>query len=87
MSNEEPLFIHERYGFSFKVYRNRIDIVERQFIGTKKTTTHLLRQVASVEVKPIGGKLILVLTDNKKHEYIIGTQADEARQAIVSVLP
>ena len=53
----DPLFSYKRFGFSFQLFDNRIETATRQFLGTTKADTLLLRQVSSVQTKP--GKLIL----------------------------
>ena len=82
---DEPAFTCERTGFKFKVFANRIDVEERQLFGAKKETI-LLRNVTDVSVNAIGGKLKIMTTDGKAREWVIGTKADEARNAIAQSL-
>lgn len=81
---DEPTFTYERYGFSFKVYRNRVEVAERQFFGNMKPTTILLRSVTGVEAT--SAKIIIRTSDGKKYEYILGTKTEAGRQALVALL-
>lgn len=80
----DPTYQYQRFGFTFVVYSNRIDISERQLLGTK-TSTILARQIASVEIA-IGGKLTITLTDATRRTYALGTSAEEAQRAILAIL-
>lgn len=90
MTTDEPIYIYERTGFSFKVYRNRIEIVDKSafgavFTGGKKETI-LLRAVTNVTIEGLTKKLKVTTNDEKKHEFNLGVKSEEAKQAIVSVL-
>lgn len=80
----DPLFSYERFGFSFQLFDDRIETATRQFLGTTKADTLLLRQVSSVQTKP--GKLILTLNDGSAREFVLGRQTDEAKRAILARL-
>jgi len=82
---EEPLYAYERPRFRLVVYANRIDITERKLLATK-TESLLLRNVASVEINPVGGRLIVRLNDQTVRAYTIGIDASAARDAIVTLL-
>lgn len=90
MSNEEPIFIYERTGFSLKVYKNRIDISDKSGFGAAltggKQQSILMRNITDVTIKGITRKLHITTSDNKTHEFVLGTKSEEARQAILSVL-
>jgi hypothetical protein len=87
---DEPIFVYERTGLSFKVYRNRIDVLDKSGFGAYwtggKQQTILLRNVTDVTVQGLTKKLRITTNDGKSHEFQLATKGDEARQAIVSVL-
>lgn len=86
----EPTYTYSRVGFSFTVYANRIDIVDKSafgafFTGGKKETI-LLRNITSVDVKGMTRKLTITTSDNKAREFNLGGKSEQARQAIVALL-
>jgi hypothetical protein len=89
-ATEEPIFTYQRTGFSLKVYRNRIEISDKSAFGAVftggKQQSILLRNVTDVAVKGAARKLYITTSDNKTHDFILGTKGEEARQAILSVL-
>lgn len=90
MSTDEPAFTYTRIGFEFRVYHNRIDILDKSGFGAKlsggKRETILLRNVTDVTVKGLTKKLSITTSDAKTHEFNLGPKSDEARQAILSAL-
>lgn len=82
---DEPTFRYERFRFTFTVYPNRIEVEEKGTFSTKKEAV-LLRNVTDVVRQGVQGKLRITTNDGRTREWLIGTRADEARDAILSLL-
>lgn len=80
----EPLYTYKRAGFTFEVYPNRIDIVEGAVL--KKRESIMMRSVTDVQVTRTN-RLRITTQDGRTREYVLGTNYDEARLAILNVLP
>jgi len=87
---EEPLFRYHRVGFTFSVYRNRIDVVDKSgmfgMLGAGKNETILLRSVTDVTIEGAARKLKITTSDGRKREFILGPKGKEARETILSLL-
>jgi len=88
MSNDQPVFEYKLAGMRFAVYNNRIDVSEKSgFLFSKpKTETILLRSVTDVAIVGTTRKLRITTADGHAREFALSTKAEEARQAIVSLL-
>lgn len=86
----DPVFKYERTGFSFHVYPNRIDIVDKSAFGAVftggKRETILLRNVTGVSVAGATRKLKISTSDGKSQDFNLGPKSEDARQAIVELL-
>ena len=78
----EKVFEYSRFGFTFTVYPNRIEVSEGPWKSIAKKTTLLIRNIASVEIKGMSRKLFIRMNDNTTHEYIIGLEVENAVSAI-----
>lgn len=80
----EPIFEYKRLGFSFTVYPNRIETSSGTMF--KKHSSLLMRNVTDVTLTR-SGQLEVMTSDGKKHKFIIGLTAPQARQAILEAIP
>ncbi len=87
-TSNNPVFAYSRPGLKFEVFENRIEVGERGgLLGLGgKSTTILLRNVASVEVEGFRKELTIRTTDDKRHKYQLAAEGEKARDAIVSLL-
>ena len=80
----DPLFTHERFGFAFKVWPNRIEVTSGTTI--KKQEVLPLRNIASAAVEGLVPKLVIRTNDGKKHEFQLGTENKRALEIILNAL-
>lgn len=78
------LFEYKGPGFGVRLYKNRIEQWHSRLLWTKREAV-LLRNVASVE-KGAQGKVRVIDTGGKRHDFTAGFQAEKLRQAILAAL-
>jgi hypothetical protein len=84
-----PLFRYARAGFSFEVYPNRVEVLDKSGLTGRfapKRETIPARTIAGVDVKGITRKLTITTNDGRAHEFNLGGQHEDARQAILGTL-
>lgn len=86
MATEQTVFEYKRFGFSFTVYTNRIEVIDGAFISLAKKDTILLKNIADVAVKGLTRRLYITLNSGVTKEYNIGTQSEAAKTAIQTAL-
>ena len=67
------------------MHANRIDVEERKLFKTDRESI-VLRNVTDVAVIPPTGKLRITTTDGKRREWVLGRDAEAARDAILAAL-
>ena len=82
----KPVFTYNRFGFFFSVYENRIEIHEGVYNALAKKTSILLKNVSSVTVVGLTRKLEIKTNDGKTFTYNVGTQSEDAKNAISNLL-
>lgn len=86
---QAPLYTYTRTGFEFRVYPNRIEVVDKSAFGAAFTggarETILLRSVTDVGVDGLT-HLTVTTQDGKRRKYLLGKDREDARQAIVAAL-
>lgn len=83
--DETPLYTYGRFGFSLRLYPNRIEVAEGPF-GMKRETV-LLRSVTDVSAIGFTGRLSVTTADGRARNWRVGWQAERARAAILAALP
>lgn len=78
--SDESIYEYFRDGFSFEVFRDRIDITVK-----KKHQTIPVSSVSEVTVVGRTKVLKITTTDGKEYQYQMGRMGEEARGAIASV--
>ena len=84
--NQEPVYTFKRTGFELILYANRVVMRKAGFMFMTKEEAIPLRNIASVDVVRGSAMLRIVTNDGKKHSYVVGPQAAQARDAIMSML-
>lgn len=86
IANPDPIYAYKRSGFELVLYPNRVVMRKAGFMFMTKEEAIPLRNIASVEVRRGSATLRITTNDGKKHSYIIGTEAAQVRDAIMSQL-
>lgn len=84
-----PLFRYTRAGFTFEVYPNRVEVLDKSGLMGRvspKRETIPVRTIAGVDVKGMTRKLTITTNDGTAHTYNLGGQHEDARQAILGTL-
>ncbi len=84
MANEGVLAEHNRPGFSFRLYQNRIEIEEGMIV--KKKSVVPLRNVTGVEKHLATNRLTIRTADGKKQTWVTGPATGKIYDAIMSAL-
>lgn len=84
MSAANPVYVHQRLGFHFAVYPNRIEVTKGTTFPRKDTI--LVRSIIDIDVRRFSGTLRIKTIDGKKHDFILGLDAENARQVLLGFL-
>lgn len=83
---DEVLAECKRFGFELRVYTNRIEVVEGAYRALQKTTTLLLRNIASVGMDRVKAHLTVKSNDGHTYHWTTAPHTQALHDAIVSHL-
>lgn len=82
----EPIFHYHRYGLTFDVFSNRVDVEQRGGLlgmGGKKTSI-LFRNITDVKIEGFTKQLTIKTSAGEQFKYQLGADGERARQAIIA---
>ena len=85
----EPVFTYTRTGYSFTVYPNRIETHDTSGFGAftgGKRESYPIKNISDVTISGVLRKLKITMNNGKAQEFMLGTESEEARQAILPLL-
>ena len=85
VNSDGALYRYQRFGLRFVVWPDRIVVEKRRLFSWVRDSIPLL-SVAEVERRGVSGHIRITTKGGKTHDWLIGRNADGARDAVVAAI-
>lgn len=85
-AKEKPLAMHRRFGFSIRVYPNRVEVRKLKFLFIHGREVIPMRNISHVERDVFLNRLMIHTSDGRRRRYICGLATGKVYEAILGAL-
>lgn len=83
---EKPLAMHRRFGFSIRVYPNRVEVRNLKFLFIHGREVIPMRNISHVERDVFSNRVVIHTSDGRRRRYVCGLATGKVYDAILGAL-
>ncbi len=85
-AKEKPLAMHRRFGFSIRVYPNRVEVRKLKFLFIHGREVIPMRNISHVERDVFSNRVVIHTSDGRRRRYVCGLVTGKVYDAILGAL-